>query len=149
MWKDTELAYLAGIIDGEGFVSVRQQEERNRLSMQVGMITTDLPMIEWVHSRFGGKVYHRPPNQKHPNWKPKYEWRMSATLIDILIPEIRPYLIIKAHHADLLMNLRELYKVRTFHTVPPELHKQRMDIVDQIRSLNRGRKDRTGLPSPV
>lgn len=142
MWKDTELAYLAGIMDGEGFFSVRKRTDSVRIVNQIGIVNTDLGLLEWIQERFSGKVYPRPPVKGHPTWKMKYEWRIFNRDLDIILPAILPYLVVKAQQAKLVIELRDTFKVRNYLSVPPELYQKRIDLVGRICAMNRNRNPR-------
>ena len=65
--KTTDLAYLAGLIDGEGYIGIQQGRMWNRphttwrwrYKLVVVITMCAKPTIRWVHQHFGGKVYAR------------------------------------------------------------------------------------------
>jgi hypothetical protein len=72
--SDTELAYAAGIFDGEGCLSLAHRGKRGSgyitPSLQVG--NTNEPLLRWLQECFGGGVYHnkesRPTHRE--TWSP-------------------------------------------------------------------------------
>lgn len=90
----TDLAYIAGIIDGEGSI---MRNPQGLWIVRVNM--TDRPLIEWLYS-FGGKFAFRGVPKAHPNHKPQYEW-MVARQLDVvtLLEAILPYMRVKSERA--------------------------------------------------
>lgn len=106
MFKDTTLAYAAGILDGEGHFSITWDRPRDRYLGMVGVMNTNRDLLDWLQNTFGGSIYHRksPSNKSH--WKERYEWRAGNTSIDTMLPPIVPYLIIKKRHAKIMIDFR-------------------------------------------
>jgi hypothetical protein len=101
---DTEWAYFAGLVDGEGHLSLsRQIDDRHpegvyyKVSFAIRMI--DLPTIEWICTHVGGRFYTIQPYKSH--WKIAYMWQPLGGNAEILriINEIMPYLVTKKTNA--------------------------------------------------
>lgn len=45
--KDTDIAYIAGIIDGEGFVGYG----RTRSTFSIRIVNTDWALLEWIRKK--------------------------------------------------------------------------------------------------
>jgi len=80
-WSN-KIAYLAGLIDGEGYLKI---EKHGTIRLNVGM--TDEKTIDWIYNNFGGTK----TEQKTPKGKPFYVWRMNQGkdlfyLLLLLIP---------------------------------------------------------------
>lgn len=80
--SNTEWAYLAGIIDGEGYVGlVRQKDSRKNRGyaicyhpkIQVSM--TSIETISWICNKLGGKFYR--VKSKDENRKDIYCWNLE------------------------------------------------------------------------
>ncbi len=103
-WSEAELAYFAGIIDGEGcFTLTRPSRQRfGGLRMQVG--NTDPLLMQWIHNRFGGSLSleQRRQVQHRPVWR----WVAAAADLETLIPRLIPYLITKKRQAELTLAYR-------------------------------------------
>ena len=81
LWSN-KIAYLAGLVDGEGYLKV---EKWGTIRLIIGM--TDKKTINWIYENFGGNI----AKQKRPNGKPFYVWRMNQGkdlfyLLLLLIP---------------------------------------------------------------
>lgn len=104
----TDLAYLAGIIDGEGTI-LHQAAGRSTPIWTVKFNMTDRPLVEWVHS-FGGTFNVRPPAK--PGHKEQYAWAVNRQL-DVLtfLEAILPYLRVKRARAEeALADLRSVVR---------------------------------------
>jgi len=86
LWSN-KVAYLAGIIDGEGCLKI---EKWGTIRLIIGM--TDRKTIYWIYNNFGGNV----TKQKTPKGQPFYSWRMNQgkDLFYLLLLVI-PFLITK------------------------------------------------------
>ena len=75
--SQTEAAYMAGLIDGEGTITIRchLQHLRNTYMMRAAVYVSnnDLKMIEWIKLRFGGSVVTQQPRNPLRN-KTSYRW---------------------------------------------------------------------------
>ena len=65
--------YLAGIIDGEGTISITHLKSRNEYRLRLLVTNTDRRLMDWLKTNFGGLLYRRQDNSGH-GWKDKYEW---------------------------------------------------------------------------
>lgn len=86
--ESNKLAYLAGLIDGEGNIKV---EKWGTIRIRLGM--TDYKTVKWIHNNFGGR-FEKPQVLKSK--KKFYTWR-SGTPIETLelMIMISPFLITK------------------------------------------------------
>ena len=103
-WSEAELAYFAGIIDGEGcFTLTRPSNQRfGGLRLQVG--NTDPLLMQWIHQHFGGSLSLEQRRQtKHQSvWR----WVAAAADLETLLPRLIPYLITKKRQAELTLAYR-------------------------------------------
>lgn len=99
------LAYLAGIVDGEGCISIYGDGRKNiagqciyRMSLAIAM--QHRPILELFVATFGGKIYLQHKNlavHTTPYWRVPYMCHRAAQVLH----HLRPYLRIKAEQADL------------------------------------------------
>ncbi len=101
-----KIAYLAGILDGEGHFSLMFYKAEKRYFAIVGVANTSIKLMDWLKNNFGGTVYTKNQPSDKPHWKQRYEWRLYAKAIDIVIPQVIPFLVIKREHAEIIMKLR-------------------------------------------
>lgn len=100
-WSN-KVAYLAGLIDGEGYF---KQEKHGTIRLVVGM--THQETIEWIHHNFGGTV----TVQKTPKGGPFHVWRMNQGRdLFYLMLFLIPFLVTKKQVAiDALTSLIEKF----------------------------------------
>ncbi len=137
MWKKTELSYMAGIIDGEGYITAIYTPKTRRFNPYVGVTSTDRILVDWIKNRFGGYVYERQTPKEHPHYKKKYEWVARQSDIDTILPEIIPYLVIKKDRAIVFLEFRETFKNRAYWKVPEEVEKVRHSLFRKIKEMNK------------
>jgi len=97
-WK---LAYLAGLIDGEGTIHLRRSRGKrvSYLKVQVNITNTSKELLDWILLNFGGRFSSRGPNPKIRK-KRIYIWSISRTLDSYLILKaVLPFLLIKKNLA--------------------------------------------------
>lgn len=114
-----EAAYLAGLIDGEGSISVNRTKTSSsakackrgfayRSSLVVAM--TDLSILEWAQNITGvGKICVK--KRQSPKHKPAWTWAVWSNEAVSLLIQLLPYLRIKLNQAE---NLIEFQKVMRY-----------------------------------
>ena len=151
----TIIAYLAGMIDGDGYVSItrssrRSSQGRHYFGAQVGIAGTRREPHDFAASIWGGAVTRYEP--ANPNHRPQFQWcRVGAAAVPVL-DAIWPYLILKKDHALLALELQELViESRSPDPFPwfgpgydplPIMHRMREQMVCMNQSRNRLRSRR-------
>lgn len=104
-------AYLAGIIDGEGHISIDRsktcpQKRRNpRYQAEVTVVNTDLKLMEFLIENVGGSFRAR---KKIKEWhKETYQWKVASTTARDLCVRLIPYLVLKKEQAKCIVQLYE------------------------------------------
>lgn len=93
--SQTELAYLAGILDGEGSISYAKTPRR----WVVAIYNTSQELIEWLAS-FGGLTYTRRSPGAFSTTLPQYGWVLNRRVdVEVLLTALLPYLRIKRQKA--------------------------------------------------
>lgn len=101
------LAYLAGIIDGEGHIGINvnlknpQRRTSPRYQSELVIVNSDKPLFEWLAENFGGAVGPRKKAEDHhkQTWRWKVGDKQAATILEAVLP----YLRIKRKQAELLI----------------------------------------------
>jgi len=90
--SETEAAYIAGLVDGEGSI----MQSKGRLVMSLGSTCHDA--IEFLQDKIGGRSYFY-PNGSGIGHKPFWRWHFSKkyAVLEVL-RRLGPYLIIKRDH---------------------------------------------------
>ena len=111
-----------------------------RFSARLQIGNTDLRLLNWVQSHFGGTVsLERRNNLAH---KQIFRWLASADDLDALIPALLPYLIVKRDQAELVLAYRATLppKVRTHrstHDRPQHITDERLKLRERLQALNK------------
>lgn len=125
--SDTDLAWLAGIIDGEGCLTVTKSGDY--LSVLVKITMTHLPTMEEISKMVGNDVQLEPTGG---NRKTAYRVCVGARRAAVIIRAVRPYLRTKAEHADILLEFASTLGGR----VSNEDKAKRRLLADKIKKLN-------------
>jgi hypothetical protein len=91
--------YLAGIFDGEGTVYIGSGKNKNGtviLNLQTKISNTDLRLMQWLISNFGGHYSVHDRSKNNPKHKVQYAWYPTGKSNRTKFFEgILPYLVIK------------------------------------------------------
>lgn len=129
--KTEEWSYLAGIIDGEGMITIEKQRRRDSFHPKIAITTTDENLSNWLQKKVNTTCVIS--KNKHPTWKTKYECFIHGYSCKPILENVLPFLKIKNKHAKLVLefiNLRLSRKGIRFHSSREE------EIYNKIRKLN-------------
>lgn len=85
---DGELAWAAGLFEGEGSVRISKPALRNWGSLCVDIPNTDLQIVEFFASRWVGSVKHYGESGRRREY---WRWRSSSKNAAAFLADIRPY----------------------------------------------------------
>jgi len=112
MATETDLAYLAGLVDGEGCIRIKRtkaykcqgrQTPGYHASISVRMV--DEPSIAFLHETLGGWYYL----EKHrAKGRPMYCWQASDQKAATILRALLPYLRLKLDQAETVLALIDL-----------------------------------------
>lgn len=114
--KNTDLAYTAGIIDGEGCIHIRKQWDKRykgcyKYTMMVSLASTDEWLPRWLQLAWGGSVRLNDRSKDNPKWKSAYQWQVASRIALLFLEAISPYLIIKKPQAEIAISFQKRQKV--------------------------------------
>jgi hypothetical protein len=122
-----DLAYTAGIVDGEGSI-VLTRVRANTFVVMVIVSNTNIPLLEWLQQNFGGKVYQYES-------KSTSSWRLvSREEQDNFLALIEPYLRIKGPNVEIVKKYRELTGNKK--PVTDEVALKRWELYQEMGNLN-------------
>ena len=103
----TTLAYLAGVIDSDGYISIHRSCRAGKLyhAPIIGISGTRTQPHELAQSIWGGKIHCYVP--KNPRHRPQYQWLRQGIAAPPIIEALLPYLRVKAEQASLALELAE------------------------------------------
>ena len=107
--KARDLAYAAGIIDGEGYIAIVKYPDKKcrvgyhyALRGQVGMGNPTVPM--WLYLTFDGSLGTYPPYKK--GWKERHIWQVTTAQAGQFLELILPYLKEKVGQAKIAVEFQ-------------------------------------------
>lgn len=134
------LAWMAGFFDGEGSISIRKRDySPHAFSKRICIVNTRADILDIFRLHFGGKIRARrgPSHQKTV-----HEWTVQAKEATRFLGLIRPYLKLKAQHADLwfdfCVTVDDAYRMNNLRGRPitDETSAYRMSIVNRLGQIN-------------
>lgn len=145
-----QIAYLSGIIDGEGTMFIGNYGNKDQIrgtgffQTIIGVTTTDECLADWLLANFGGWKSEYTPKQRAQNCKgPVYGWRATGDRLTHLCELMIPYLIIKKKQAEILLEMRKTYHCSEYQIgkqgvqhIPKEIILKRLDLMDQLKRLH-------------
>lgn len=110
-----EAAYIAGIIDGEGTISLTRVTRKEsvmgyRIQAYLSISNTSIRLLERVREMCGNGRLIGSYNKTLPHQKAGYVLKFSANQIRHILPQIRPYLILKTEQADVVCEFLRITK---------------------------------------
>jgi|SRR5690606_1714061 len=148
-YKDTEIAYLAGIIDGEGSIYIgnfscnpKTKLPYYQTNMQV--TNTNKNLINWLKKIFGGLINKRTTKQHANNSRMQaYTWTATGDRLTHLCELMLPYLQCKRKQAEIMLEMRKTYTKngaprgkQGVPTLPEEVRIRRQQLMNEMRSLH-------------
>ncbi len=106
----TQLAYLAGVIDSDGFISIHRGHRTTRIYHQLvaGIAGTRREPHDLAASLFGGGITeHQPKNARH---RKQFVWNVYGPKAAEFIAAIAPYLLVKRGQAGIAAEFHKLAK---------------------------------------
>lgn len=145
-----QLAYMAGIIDGEGSIYIGNFSSNPKTGSKyyqtnMEVTNTDENLINWINDVFGGRIYKYTAKQTPKNSRRTvYRWIATGDCVTHLIEVLSPYLIAKTKQAEIMIKMRDTYKKNMHNTkglqgVQPlgqALLDLRQSYFEQMRSLH-------------
>jgi len=112
--KIQDKAYLAGVIDSDGCISIQKYSNCASYRVIITVIQKDIKIIEYLYSIFEGSV--NVVSRKRKNTRDFYlRWVVTDKKAMELLKSIFSYLILKKQQAELAINLYS-YKTRTYRS---------------------------------
>lgn len=104
MTNKEQLAYLAGLVDGEGCLHYLHQtyKKSDYYYPRLSITNTNKWVLEWVKLLFGGTI-RLDKRKAKPHHKVKYRWCTNCKNAVILVESLLPYLKIKMKEAKIFI----------------------------------------------
>ena len=137
---DTVYAYLAGLIDGEGCISIRKtfQNGKDQFKPMVEVGMTDIEPVRLLQKTFGGSYW---PEVVRDMKLPVTKWRVTGTHVIPVLEPLLPYLRAKKKQAEVALALA--YRI---HHWPKPMPKEETEFRRTLyHALLKARKPRSFL----
>jgi hypothetical protein len=72
---EVEKAYLAGIVDGEGTVTLMKHHQNETPTPYVSVANNSLKLLEWIKARVGGVIVSK--KKSKPHYSNSYAWSVD------------------------------------------------------------------------
>jgi hypothetical protein len=94
-------AYIAGLFDAEGYVRLREVQQKHQVSYlpQFNVHITYPIVLEWLQNMFGGTIR---TNKKEPDRKQDYVWELHIREMPGFFSAVSPYLRLKKPEVELM-----------------------------------------------
>lgn len=139
---ETDRAYAAGLIDGEGSIRITNRGRfggttfrQGQYTLMVEMSNTDHGMIEWMQAQFGGTVSYASPDPSR-NAKEKWHWRVAANKALYCLDAVWPYIRTKKRQAQLGRRFQR-YAQYAGRAVTPKCQMLHERFYQEFRVLNK------------
>lgn len=140
---DKQLAYLAGLMDGEGCISITKHQGIHSRTpsyiMRVIIAQANESYLRYWHELTGiGSINQKPLNPTC------YDWRITSQEALAFLKELYPFLILKKDEADIAIKFQESFSVDKRggrnYIVPKEVIEKR----EQLRIALHAKKGASG-----
>lgn len=140
--SDTDRAYAAGLIDGEGSIRITSRGKyggttfrQGQYTLMVELVNTDKGMIEWMVERFGGSVSHYAENVEQ-NRKAKWHWRVAANKALYVLDAIWPFVRTKQRQAKFGRRFQR-YAQYAGRAATPKIQALHQRFYEELSALNK------------
>lgn len=139
--SERDLGYIAGIVDGEGCITIVKQapnklrkEKNSRYGIVCQVANTDKRLIDWLHDCFGGSIRI---TEKREKWRTAWTWAIRSTQAFKFLKLIRDYSLIKQNQIDLVIEFQtKCVNITQFHPVPLWLTAKRERYFQKIKEMH-------------
>jgi hypothetical protein len=126
-------AYLAGIVDGEGTITLTKHHKNETPAPLVSVSNNDLQLLRWIQGKVGGVITSKRKNKPHHS--NSYVWCLRQDKALWLLSKIKHYLIVKRKQAELILQEYKKVTHRAGKYTADLLH-EKEKLVSKIRLLN-------------
>ena len=120
---ETDKAYIAGLFDGEGSVSILSTMQKNlkefkrgrKLTLLAYVTNTNEDILNWLNKIFGGNKKFKASGLGK---KPCFRWQVGTRTAKEFLEIIYPYLKIKKRQAEIGIEFQSLKRIRAYNKYP-------------------------------
>jgi hypothetical protein len=144
MTEETDKAYIAGIIDGEGSITVYSYSDIAYIKPLVNVTNTNKELLLWLKDNYRGSIYKQA--SKGSTYKTCYRWQLwGCHRILPMLRDVYPFLRLKKEQAYLLLNHPRFLKIEAMGndhknknlSLTKEDKEENKKLLENIRKLNK------------
>lgn len=140
-YTETQLAYLAGLMDADGSIDLRLHSGKTNLALRAQVYNTDLELIDWLVLTFGGHKHAAGRAVQGSHYKQEYTWYLNSDPAVQMLSLILPYMHVKRSRAALAIEAWEKRDPTPIADRRKPMREgvveMRQGYVDQMRELNK------------
>ncbi len=122
MTNEQIIAYTAGLVDGEGTITLTRITRGKQRAPCVTVSSTTIELLNFMKEHYGGTIV----KLRHVNakWKQAWHWQVSYNRAVVMLKEITPYLLepSKRRRAELI--------IRDYKSVTPRNGKYTPELLE-------------------
>lgn len=103
--------YFSGLFDGEGYIRIAKWSKPNsthvRYQLYGGINMTNRPVIEAVHTEYGGMFYLPKEEVRYGKNRPLFSWIITSRVAAATIRRFLPYSIVKREEIEVALKFKE------------------------------------------
>lgn len=141
MSKSHRLAWAAGFMDGDGFITIQQRNQTINGKqykghyLRVGVCQASKTPLEEFQKLFGGtiSIKNSGPNKEGYKRKVQYLWNVSTAQAAEVLEQLLPYLV---HKKEVAMLGLEFQKTMSNSKVTNDIWQKREELKLKIQTIN-------------
>ena len=90
-YPDVDLAFAAGLLEGEGSVHINTPTKRNHGALIVCVTNTNLELIDWLNARWPGAV--GTASTSRPDQRPAERWTTPCRRALAFLEQVEPFVV--------------------------------------------------------
>lgn len=137
--KISTIAYLAGILDGEGTVNISHLPKKDQYRLRLQIVNTDKRLIDWLASNFKGHTYEvKGHRRNNPNWRTRYEYFFFPKKDNLpLLKSMIPFLICKKEQMKIAIRFIETIGQKEGIRLSRDAYETRKECKARLNVLNK------------
>jgi hypothetical protein len=139
--KTIDIIWQAGIIDGDGTITITKQKGRKAPWYRafICVVNSNLDILVPFTNTWGGKIHNNKVRERK-GWKPSYTWVCPTANMPLFLESVGQYMRTKSELTTLAIKILE-HKTKTKHK---ELSEDELEYREALylRSLELNRKGR-------
>lgn len=136
----TDLAYIAGLIDGEGTVGIYKKNpikptHKVAYRERVAISNSNTEVLDYIHQFFPGCIAKntRYSDKHSPMFRLEYHVLKARPILEACLP----YMRIKKKQAEMVLAYRDNIVIDQFHNLPQEELDKREWYYQELKKLNK------------